>query len=88
MARLKALADGDDVENVDPTAGPLAELPRALVQSVLALPPMARASLAALIAGSLADEVEHARSIVDELATAKRTQKRPRHGGRSKRARS
>jgi len=87
MERLKALADGDDVEDLE-LGGPLSDLPKSLVQAVLALPPMARASLAALIAGSLADEVEHAHSIVDQLAAATRAPKPPRHGGRNKRTRS
>jgi hypothetical protein len=91
MGRLKALADGEESfeqDDDDFGAGPVQNLPKPLVEAVLALPPMARASLAALIAGSLADEVEHARSVVDELATAIRAEKPARHSGRAKRARS
>jgi hypothetical protein len=88
MARLKALADRDDGEELVDAEGPLADLPRSLVNAVLALPPLARASLGAVIAGSLADEVEHARSIIDKLAVATRAHKRPRQGGRGKRVRS
>jgi len=89
MERLKALAEGDDLfDQHDGAAdeGPLKDLPKPLVKSVLALPPIARASLCALIAGSLADEVEHARSMIDELVSAVRAQKPVRHG-RGKRAR-
>lgn len=92
MDQLRAFAEGDDDlrEHSDAASNedPLMDLPKPLVKSVLGLPPMARASLAALIAGSLADEVEHARSMVDELVTAVRLQTPARHTGRSKRSRS
>jgi hypothetical protein len=61
MATLRALADGDDPfeeYDVDPDDGPMLDLPRPLVEAVLALDPMQRASLAALIARSLAIETE------------------------------
>jgi hypothetical protein len=87
IARLKALAGGDDSSEPDPAGGSLVHLPKALVQSVLALAPMARASLAALIAGSLADEVELARSTVDRLASVARRQPPSRHGDRTARVR-
>jgi hypothetical protein len=83
MAQLKQLADrGND----DAPGGPLIDLPKALVDAVLALPPMGRASLAALIAGSLADEVHHAHSVIDELVAATRAP--PRRPGVRKRTRS
>jgi hypothetical protein len=50
MAGLEELANQDRED--DPTA-----LPRPLVEAVLALDPMRRASLSALIAGSLANEI-------------------------------
>jgi len=89
MERLKALADGDDPfeeYDVDADDGPMMDLPKPLVEAVLALDPMQRASLGALIAGSLATELEQARSILEKVATAA-AQKRTRHG-RSKRGRS
>jgi hypothetical protein len=46
---------------------------------------MARASAAALIDTSLADELEHAHSITAELAAAPCVLRRRRHGDRSKR---
>ena len=70
MAELKSLADGDEDEVADPTA-----LPRPLVDAVLALEPMQRASLAALIAGSLANELLDVRETVVTLATAIKTGK-------------
>lgn len=85
MEELRALADGEEVDEDD---GMLMDLPKPLVEAVLALPPIQRASLGALIAGSLAEELEHARSMVTELATyASRSQKPVRHGGRAERAR-
>lgn len=76
IEELRELADGDD-EGVD--------LPKPLVDAVLALHPIQRASLAAVIAGSLADELEAAHVIIRKLAA----QNPPRgHGGRSKRTRS
>ena len=59
MARLKQLADGGNDDDADAPGGPLMDLPKSLVDAVLTLPPMGRASLAAWIAGSLADEVHH-----------------------------
>jgi hypothetical protein len=89
MERLEALANGDDPDEEDALDDALpADLPKPLVQAVLALPPMSRASLGALIAGSLADEVEHARSVAEQLASATRTKKAARHTTRSRRARS
>jgi Plasmid pRiA4b ORF-3-like protein len=79
MAELKSLADGDEDEVADPTA-----LPRPLVDAVLALEPMQRASLAAVIAGSLANELLDARENVVALATAIKTGQKhgPRKRGR------
>jgi hypothetical protein len=79
MAELKSLADGDEDEVADPTA-----LPRPLVDAVLALEPMQRASLAAVIAGSLANELLDARENIVALATAIKTGQKhgPRKRGR------
>ena len=66
MSQLEAMMhdhDGDDLE-VDDTLG----LPGPLVEAVLSLAPIQRASLAALIAGSLANEIL-------ELRTAPRAHK-------------
>jgi hypothetical protein len=50
--------------------GPTIGLPEALVQAVLALEPMQRASLAALIAGSLATELIEVQRVAGQLVTA------------------
>jgi hypothetical protein len=63
MMALKVLAVGDAAVDEDPTA-----LPRQLVEAVLEREPMQRASLAAVIAGSLASELIDARAT---LATIK-----------------
>ncbi len=47
-----------------------AELPKHFIQSVLALGPIQRASLGALIAASLADELVEVTAIADQLALA------------------
>lgn len=73
IEELRELADGDD-EGVD--------LPKPLVDAVLALHPMQRAALGAMIAGSLADELADALVIINKLAT----QQKPAR--RSKRTRS
>ncbi len=73
MANLKALADGDDpfeVYDVEVDDSPLLGLPKPLVQAVLALDPMQRASLGALIAGSLATELVEVRHAAGQLVTA------------------
>jgi hypothetical protein len=89
MAELEKLAnEEEDDDDQGQGAGLLTDLPKSLVESVLALPPMARASMSALIAGSLADELEHARSVVQQVVSAARAPKRGRHGvGRKRHAR-
>ncbi|HEX7702804.1 MAG TPA: plasmid pRiA4b ORF-3 family protein [Kofleriaceae bacterium] len=77
MVELKSLADGDEDEVADPTA-----LPRPLVDAVLALEPMQRASLAAVIAGSLANELLDVRETVVTLAASIKTGLKPRKRGR------
>lgn len=75
MENLKALADGDDPfeqYDVDPDDGPMMDLPKPLVQAVLALDPMQRASLGALIAGSLATELVEVRDAASQLVAAMR----------------
>jgi Plasmid pRiA4b ORF-3-like protein len=59
MMALKVMLMGDEAVDEDPTA-----LPRQLVEAVLALEPMQRASLAAVIAGSLASELLDVRETV------------------------
>jgi hypothetical protein len=86
MNELKAMANCSD--SIDEAAGDeeAMGLPKPLVEAVLALDPMRRASFAALIAGSLANELEHSRSMIAQLVTAGRARKPARHG--RKRARS
>jgi len=89
MAKLKALADGDDeVEaGLEIDQDEMLDLPKPLVQAVLALDPMQRAALAALVAGSLATELTELRSVVGQLATQRQQQRKSVRNGR-KRARS
>ena len=73
MDRLKALANEDgpfEQPDVDFDDEPMLALPKPLVEAVLALDPMRRASLGALIAGSLANELVTVRQAADRLATA------------------
>lgn len=73
MENLKALANsGDPFEeyDIDADDGPIIDLPKPLVQAVLALDPMQRASLGALIAGSLATELVEVRHVAGQLVTA------------------
>jgi hypothetical protein len=85
MEELKALAEGDG----DAIDGPIVSLPEALVDTVLALEPMHRASLAALIAGSLATELVEVRHVAGQLVTAmKDRDKKKSARSHRKRARS
>jgi hypothetical protein len=94
MENLKALANGDDPfeqYDVDADDGPMMNLPKPLVQAVLALDPMQRASLGALIAGSLATELVEVRHVAGQLVTAmKDRDKKKKKNARThrKRARS
>jgi hypothetical protein len=91
MATLRALADGDDPfeeYDVDPDDGPMLELPRPLVEAVLALDPMQRASLAALLAGSLANEIVEVRHAAGQLVGAMKERDKKKTRGHRKRARS
>jgi hypothetical protein len=54
-------------------------LPRAIVQAALQLDPMQRASLAALLAGSLAEEVGQLQSIIQKIAPVVRAHGSSRH---------
>lgn len=77
-------AAGEDDEDVE---GPLVDLPPLLLDAVLALDPLRRASLAAIIAGSLADELMDVRRVTEQLIVAmKEDVKKPR--APRKRARS
>jgi hypothetical protein len=90
MVSLSVLAKGDEADELDelddeqdPTMG----LPKELVDAVLALQPMQRASLSALIAGSLANELLETRAAAGSLLESlKKNPKLAKHG--RKRARS
>lgn len=85
MDNLKALAEGDDPD--EEFDGPVMDLPKQLVQAVLALDPMQRASLAALIAGSLATELVEVRHAAGQLVTAlKERDKKKAHKHRKARS--
>jgi hypothetical protein len=78
MAELAQYSE-DEVLDEDALA-----LPDALVEAVLALEPMQRASLAALIAGSLANQLLEAEGIAARLAATIKTQAKPARGGRKR----
>jgi len=91
MATLRALADGDDPfeeYDVDANDGPILDLPKLLVEAVLALDPMQRASLAAVIAGSLAREIVEVRHASGQLAGATKERDKKKTRRHRKRARS
>jgi hypothetical protein len=91
MARLRALADGDDrfeEYDVDPDDAPVVDLPKPLVEAVLALDPMERASLVALIAASLAHEIVAVWDAAGQLAHAMKERDKKKTRGHRKRARS
>jgi hypothetical protein len=91
MATLRALADGDDrfeEYDVDPDDVPMVDLPKPLVEAVLALDPIERASLAALIAASLANEIVEVRHAASQLAGAMKERDKKKTRGHRKRARS
>lgn len=85
MNELKVMADGDD--QIDGDDEEALGLPKPLVEAVLALEPMQRASLGALIAGSLANELVEVRTVAGQLVDALKKQHKPARHGR-KRARS
>jgi Plasmid pRiA4b ORF-3-like protein len=73
METLRAAADGEDPfepHDIDPDDDPLLDLPKPLVEAVLALEPMQRASLGALIAGSLANELVEVTQAAGQLMGA------------------
>lgn len=77
MQRLQVLAEGDDGDDeLDAAIPPGLELPRPLVEAVLALEPIQRAALAAVISGSLADELDAAYRSLDQLTVAQTPPKR------------
>lgn len=91
MATLRALADADDPfeeDDVDPDDGPVVDLPKPLVEAVLALDPMQRASLAALIAGSLANEIIEVTHAASQLVGAMKERGKKKTRGHRKRSRS
>jgi hypothetical protein len=71
-AQMDALRDLAEEADDLPDPGDLPSLPRPLVEAVMALDPIQRAALVALIAASLADEIDELRSIADRLASEPR----------------
>jgi hypothetical protein len=63
--KQKAVEPDDDLDD-----GPSTDLPEALVEAVLTLEPMQRASLAAVIAGSLATELLSMQHAANQLLTS------------------
>jgi hypothetical protein len=91
IATLRALADGDDPfeeYDVDPDDDPMLDLPKPLVEAVLTLDPMRRASLASLIAASLAAEIVEASHAAGQLAGAMKERDKKKTRAHRKRARS
>jgi hypothetical protein len=91
IENLRALAGGDDPsdpDDLDAADEAMLGLPKPLIDAVLALDPMQRASLGALIGGSLANELLEVRRAADQLAAG--ALKRDKKGARAprKRARS
>ena len=91
IGELRRLADEDDLDPFGYDGNDLlGSLPRSLVEQVLALTPMHRATLAAILAGSLADQLTSVVEQLEEAAHArpKSTKKqatsspRPRRGRR------
>jgi hypothetical protein len=67
IEELRHLADGDS-EDVEDDCDLLASLPRPLLEATLALHPMQRASLVALLTGSLANDVASIATLLEESA--------------------
>jgi len=83
MVSLSVLAKGDDVDELDDDHDSTMGLPKQLVDAVLALEPMQRASLNALIAGSLANELLETRAAAGSLLESlKKNPKLAKHGRR------
>ena len=85
MDQLKALAEQDDRDDVDD--GPAFGLPKPLIEAVLALEPLQRASLAAAIVESLADELVEVRTAAAAQPVDARKRQRKPARTKSKRAR-
>jgi hypothetical protein len=83
MDQLKALAEEGDRDEVD--GGLVFGLPKPLIEAVLALEPLQRASLGAVIAESLARELVEARTAAAQRVDPRR---RPRKPARTKRKRA
>jgi hypothetical protein len=91
IARLRALADGDDrleEYDVDPDDAPMVDLPKPLVEAALALDPIEHASLVALIAASLANEIVEVGHAAGQLVGAMKERDKKKSRGYRKRARS
>ena len=84
MTKLAAMANGDEAgdDELDLEENDEVALPKLLVEAVLALAPMQRASLAAVIAGSLANELLEIHDVARQLAAALKKQPKTdaRHG--------
>lgn len=75
MDQLKALAKKDDSDEVDES--PAFGLPRPLIEAVLALEPLQRASLSAVIVGSLANELVEVRAAAAQRVDGLKQQHKP-----------
>lgn len=75
MKELKTFAEeGDPGQDVLRGEDVALGLPKSIVDAAMALAPMHRASLIALLAGSLANELDEAEQVVDKLAMIVRAQ--------------
>jgi hypothetical protein len=85
--QLKALAKEDDEDDLDEVdEGAAFGLPKPLIAAVLALEPLQRASLGAVIVGSLADELVKVRTAAAQRVDELKQQRKPARTDR-KRAR-
>lgn len=86
IEELRHVADGDS-EDVEDDDDLLASLPRPLVEATLALHPMQRASLVALLAGSLANDVVSIATLLEEKSPSAGRRKKRGNGGATTRSR-
>ncbi|MBZ0232181.1 MAG: plasmid pRiA4b ORF-3 family protein [Deltaproteobacteria bacterium] len=90
MADLKALAADDSPipdDDDDERADPLADVPPALIELALGLPPMKRAALAALLTGSLATDLMETLEAANKLLATRTKRERPKSGRSHRRPR-
>ena len=81
MGELEKLAHEGGEDELDE---PAFRVPKLLVEAVLALDPMQRASLGALIVGSLANELVEVQSLAAQLADGLKRQHKPARSGRTR----